>query len=272
MYLSISSYSWLPSSFLNKLSLLHNYGIEALEIFCSKRHLNITDPEEVQRAGMAIRELGFRKVSMHAPSSVGDLSNPQEKNREETLLSCQKALDAALLMGATLITFHPTSIDSEIEQAEERWVALQETLRDLSGYAEDRDVKIAIENFPISYFGGNTRDLYQRIAEIDLPNIGMCLDIGRAHVSGDLPAVLKEFGEKIFSVHASDNRGHADEHLIPGEGIVPWEEILDGLRQLDFRGPFVVEVRQERTTEDIIESVLNFADQMGLSGIGQLSH
>jgi len=271
MYLSISSYTWLPSSFLGKLSLLQEYGIESVEIFCTKRHLDIGDPEEIQKAGMAIRELGFRRISMHAPSGVGDLSSPDEQVREETVFACQKALDAALLMGSSLITFHPSSIESEKHQTEERWNSLWETLRDISGYAEDRDVRIAIENFPSAYFGGDAINLYRSLTDLDLPNVGMCLDIGRAFVGGNLHVLLEEFGEKIFSIHANDNRGHADEHFIPGEGDVPWDDVFHHLRQYDYRGPFVVEVRDERPTVEILQNIIDFTERMGLSGVGQLS-
>lgn len=271
MYLSISSYTWMPSSFLAKLPLLQEFGIEAVEIFCTPRHLNITDPEQVQRAGMTIRDLGFRAVSMHAPSSVGDLSSPDELQREETLIACQKVLDAAMLMGANLVTFHPSSIEGEMSQSEERYLALQETLRDLSGYAEDRDLKIAIENFPCPFFGCEPLELYKCIRNLDLPNVGMCLDIGHAFVGKYLPNILTELGDKVFSVHASDNRGRVDEHLSPGQGSIPWEQIINGLRQMDFKGPFVVEVRDGKKVEQILQDILLFAEQHGLSGVGQLS-
>ena len=90
MYLSLSSYTWMPSSFLAKLSLLQDYGIDAVEIF-AHRHLNITDPEEVQgRNGDS--GPGLFAVSMHAPSAVGDLSSTDELQREETIMNCQKHL------------------------------------------------------------------------------------------------------------------------------------------------------------------------------------
>lgn len=272
MYLSISSYSWLPSSFLGKLRQVHEQGIEGVEIFATPRHLDINNPEEIQQAGIMIRDLGFRYVTMHAPSSVGDLSSPDEPSRAETILACQRTLDAAMLIGASLVTFHPSSIEGEMSQAKERWISLQESLRDLSGYGEDRDLNVAIENFPKPLFGCDPRELYRQIAALGLPNVGMCLDIGHAFVGGFLPAVLSEFGEKVFSVHASDNRGRVDEHMTPGQGVVPWEEIITGLRQLDFRGPFVVEVRDGRRFELILNDIIGFADKMGLSGVGQLSH
>ncbi len=272
MYLSISSFSWLPSTFLGKLSLLQDYGIESVEIYAAKRHLNISDPEVVQQAGMAIRNLRFRGVSLHAPSQVGDLSNPDESEREETILACQKALDSAMLLGASILTFHPSSIEGDKSQGHERWESLCETLRDLSGYAEDRDVRIAIENLPSPLFGSNPLEMYERISSLNLSHVGMCLDIGHAYAGGHLPSVLSHFGEKIFSVHASDNRGRVDDHLSPGRGHIPWEDIITGLRQMEFRGPFVIEVQDGRRIEEILEDAIDFADRMGLQGVGQLSH
>lgn len=271
MYLSISSYTWMPSSFLAKLPLVQEFGIEAIELFCTPRHLNIADPEQVQRAGMTIRDLGFRAVSMHAPSSVGDLSSPDELQREETLLACQKTLDAAMLMGATQVTFHPSSIEGEMSQASERYTSLMETLRDLSGYGEDRDIRICIENFPCPFFGCDPLELHQQIQSLDLPNVGMCLDIGHAFVGNYLPSALTSLGEKVYSVHASDNRGRVDEHMPPGQGVIPWEQIINGLRQMDYKGPFVIEVRDGKRIEQTLHDVVNFAEQHGLSGVGQLS-
>lgn len=269
---SISSYTWLPLSFLSKLRVIHEHGFEGVEIFATPRHLDINNPEEVQEAGMSIRDLGFQHVTMHAPSSLGDLSVPDETLRDETVLACQRVLDAAMLMGANTVTYHPSSIEEEPSETQQRWHALAETLRDISGYAEDRDLKIAIENFPQPLFGSNPVELYERIDQLNLPNVGMCLDIGHAFVGGFLPGSLSQYGERIFSVHASDNRGHVDEHMTPGQGCVPWEDILNGLRQIDFRGPFVIEVRDGRRLNYILEDVIEFCDHLGLSEIGQLSH
>ncbi len=272
MYLSVSSYSWMPSSFLSKLNLIHDAGIESIEIFCSPRHLDITNPEQVQQAGMRIRDLGFRNVTMHAPVVVGDLSNPDEASREETVLNCQKTLDAAMLMGAHVVTFHPSSIEGEMSQAQERYSSLSETLRDLSGYAEDREIQIAIENLPDPFFGSQPKELAETIKSLRLPNVGVCLDIGHAFVGKQLPEVLPNLGDYIYSVHASDNRGRVDEHLTPGHGIVPWDVIISGLRDNNYQGPFIIEIRDNRAMEQWLDDIVNFADQFGLSGVGQLSH
>lgn len=272
MNLSISSYTWLPGSFTSQLDVLQSHGIEAVEIFCTPRHLDIHDPEKVQSAGLALRDLGFRQISMHAPSAIGDLSAPDENEREETVLACQRALDAAMLMGARQITFHPSSIEGDVSQSEDRWPALYETLREISGYAEDRDIRIAVENFPAPFFGSNPTELYDNLTDLGIPNVGMCLDIGHAFVGGHLPGALENFGDKIFSVHASDNRGTVDEHLPPGQGNVPWETIFQGLHQFGYNGPFVVEVRDGRRFKEILRDIIDFSEQTGLFSFGQLSH
>ncbi len=272
MHLSISSYTWLPSTFMSKLRDIHEHGFEGVEIFATPRHLDINNPEEIQEAGILLRNLKFRGVTMHAPSSLGDLSIPYETERDETVVACQRVLDAAMLMGATIVTFHPSSIEEGLFEAQERWDALAHTLRDLSGYAEDRDIKIAIENFPYPLFGSDPIELYERLDKLDIPNVGMCLDIGHAFVGGYLPKAISRFGDKIFSVHASDNRGNVDEHMTPGHGAAPWEEIITELKQIDFNGPIIIEVRDGRRFERILEDVVEFVDRMGLARIGQLSH
>jgi sugar phosphate isomerase/epimerase len=44
-------------------------------------------------------------------------------------------------------------------------------------------------------------------------------------------------------VHASDNRGEKDEHLVPGKGTIPWNGVATALREIGFDGPFTVELR-----------------------------
>jgi sugar phosphate isomerase/epimerase len=44
-------------------------------------------------------------------------------------------------------------------------------------------------------------------------------------------------------VHASDNRGEKDEHLVPGKGEIPWDGVTTALREAGFGGPFTVELR-----------------------------
>jgi len=272
MHLSISSYTWLPASFLGKLDLLKRFDIDSVEIFVSPRHLDIRDAQQVQNAGMRLRDLGFQTITMHAPSYVGDLSSPIEELRNDTTVNCQKVLDAAMLLGAQLVTFHPASIDGEAREADWRWPSLHESLRELSGYAEDRNLNLAVENLPEPFFGNDPKELYDEIANLDLPNVGLCLDIGHAFVGKKIPDVIDLLGHKIFSVQASDNRGSVDEHLPPGHGFVPWDDVLSKLRGLGLHVPFIIEVRDNRKTEIILEDIVEFAAQKGISGVGQLSH
>jgi sugar phosphate isomerase/epimerase len=51
-------------------------------------------------------------------------------------------------------------------------------------------------------------------------------------------------------VHASDNRGEKDEHLVPGKGAIPWNSVTKALRETGFDGPFTVELRDDTRGEN----------------------
>ena len=48
--------------------------------------------------------------------------------------------------------------------------------------------------------------------------------------------------DKIFCVHLHDNHGEKDEHLIPFEGTIDWEWLMDKLISCDYKGPITMEL------------------------------
>ncbi|MBN2552486.1 MAG: sugar phosphate isomerase/epimerase, partial [Spirochaetales bacterium] len=43
--------------------------------------------------------------------------------------------------------------------------------------------------------------------------------------------------------HISDNHGIKDDHAVPGRGNIDWPPVASILKQIDFDGPFVLELR-----------------------------
>jgi sugar phosphate isomerase/epimerase len=73
--------------------------------------------------------------------------------------------------------------------------------------------------------------------------VGVCLDLGHAHIEENALSAVREAGPRLIHVHASDNRGEKDEHLVPGKGAIPWDDVAKALRKTGFDGPFTVEIR-----------------------------
>ena len=58
---------------------------------------------------------------------------------------------------------------------------------------------------------------------------------------------VKEFddivalGHHLRALHFNDNRGHGDEHIMPYLGTMSVDEVMCGLRDIDYRGDFTFE-------------------------------
>ena len=52
----------------------------------------------------------------------------------------------------------------------------------------------------------------------------------------DYREAILSMGKRLWGVHACENdRG------VPGGGLIPWSQIADGLRQISFTGPVLLE-------------------------------
>jgi len=271
MYLSISSYLWLEDSFLEHLGAVSRAGFDSLEIFAAERHLDLNDPNAVQEAGLALRRYRMRRITLHAPNTGMDLSSPNPALRTKSLRLSLRALDAAALLGASLVTFHPSGVDGEARDAPRRWPALLASLRELAQYAADRDLSIGVENHPRPLFADDPIELGARLEGLGVRKVGITLDLGHAYVNGQLPGCIRYLAGSVRAVQASDTSGRPDDHLLPGRGAVPWEEVFAALSETGFTGPVVVEIKDERPLTVVLEDLTRFGERTGLCGIGQFS-
>jgi len=65
-----------------------------------------------------------------------------------------------------------------------------------------------------------------------LDNIGVCLDLGHAHMTVGVQEAITTLGKRIAEVHVHDNHGFRDEHLWPGDGTIDWPATSAALRGL----------------------------------------
>ena len=204
-------------------------------------------------AALATTKLG---VAVHAPGSLR-AGSPATDRAFEGLIAY--AADA----GAELIVYHARNLP-DAEASEDAILAETRSLARLACRAERLGVKIALENlapvFPgpegLSHTPMVLRTLVRRLSS---PAVGLCLDLGHAHVVADLRhADVAELALPVldavllFHVHANlgARRGgptsgsldplRLDLHLPPGRGTVPWDRLAPHL--LSHPAPLVLEV------------------------------
>jgi len=74
--------------------------------------------------------------------------------------------------------------------------------------------------------------------------LSVCVDVNHSNLQESLPDVVHTVRERLVSLHISDNDGHAEKHWLPGQGVIDYPSLFEGLESVGFGGFFVLEVGQ----------------------------
>lgn len=167
-----------------------------------------------------------------------------------------RAKSAAELLGAETVVVHPPF----------RWQ--REYSRDfvlgLKRMGQETDVRFAVENmYP---WRARSREVAAYspgwdVRHEDYP--ATTLDLSHTAVSGSDPVkIAQDLGDRLQHVHLADGSGSAkDEHLIPGRGNQPADQLLELLARRQYSGTVVVEVSTRKASsraereEDLAEAL-----------------
>jgi sugar phosphate isomerase/epimerase len=88
------------------------------------------------------------------------------------------------------------------------------------------------------------------LASIGYRSVGILVDTGHCicYLRQDPAQVIREIGNRLWSLHIHDNHGSRDEHLIPGEGVIEWKGVLKALKDIGYRGVFMMECYNSHST------------------------
>lgn len=101
--------------------------------------------------------------------------------------------------------------------------------------AEELNIKIAFENTKIWGY------LEYVFDNIQSNNIGVCLDSGHLHCHFDNKYSWDRFKNKIYALHLHDNDKSKDQHLLPFDGTINWQTLLNNIKQANYAGPLTLE-------------------------------
>ena len=86
-------------------------------------------------------------------------------------------------------------------------------------------------------------ELAQALEEVDSPCLlGMCDVVAPAAAGEPVENYLDLLGKKLAHLHLVDSDGHSDDHLIPGDGILPLPELLRELAERGYQGKATIEL------------------------------
>lgn len=258
------------------LRLAAETGYDCVEVMCwppgkaERRYAGVThldvlslDADGIKRVQDLTAKTG---VSI---SSLGFYPNPLDPDpavSEAAVAHIKKVIDASATLGVgTLTTFIGRNPRQTVD---ENWPRFLEVWRPIIRFAEDRGVRVGIENCPMLFSadewpGGKNLAIspavWRRMFE-DIPSPNFGLNYDPSHLiwmQMDYLAPIREFRDRLVHVHAKDariDRHHLDDHgvlafpklwhtpKIPGLGDVNWGAYFATLTDVGYDGPVCVEV------------------------------
>ncbi len=226
------------------LQMIRRAGFRAVEVFAAPGHFAWEDGALVRRTARALGSLRLEVCSLHAPWAPGmDIASLDAAVRRRSLAAVEQAVDALLELGGNVLILHPGEAPGGVERREEQLQLSEEGIARVADYCRPRQVRVALENPPPDELAGDSASLmrlYARFARD--PVVQACFDTGHAHLAPGGVGAVRDLPKELLVVHLSDNRGHGDDHLPPGEGTIPWEELTSALAQRRFAGSLVLEL------------------------------
>lgn len=237
---------------------LEDMGFTGWEIVNEgKQRLN----EDTMRVVREIAESTMLELSVHISFSDLNLASVNEPIWRESLRQMLLCVDRAAEF-TKILTLHPGYLSPLGGQMVDlAWNRNIEGITRISDRAEEYGMRVGLENMvnmPF-IFGRTPSELTGMVDTVGRDNLGVTLDMGHANTNG-LVSQFLEITDYVVHVHLHDNNGKRDEHLVLGQGTVPWGEVFEALR--DYRGRLVIEAR---SLEEGKES-LKYAQKLIIDG------
>jgi len=241
---------------------LASHGVNCIEIRNTANHLPAQEnPQALRTMRRALRASGLRLHSIHLPGDVinGLSSLSAETRRSAVGEATQLGRVLAELDGRMLISHAGGPVEDE-DTRPACVEAARESLAELAGTCRPLGVKLAVENALPGRprLGIELGELLEITEGIAPATVGFCLDTSHANLSSsDSVAFLRALGNRLISLHLSDNDGKTDLHAPPFTGTVDWQAFMTELGRLDYQGVLMFEVRGSRPLPDILEELRN---------------
>jgi sugar phosphate isomerase/epimerase len=228
---------------------------EGIEIFAARQHFDYTSREHIQELAEWFGSSAVVPFSMHAPlfadremgrggEPAVNLLHPEKSRRIDSMDEIKRALEAAERIPFRHLVLH-LGEQSTMWSPQDMEYALT-ALEHLGAFARPLGVGLLVENLVSEMTTPEHLVLILESGHLD--NVGVCLDLGHAHITVGVEQAIGTLGKRIVSVHAHDNHGLKDEHLWPGDGGIQWEPAIEALKAQPAPPAVVLEIAKTLDT------------------------
>ena len=206
--------------------------------------LESLDDLDYQRGAAITKAHGLGVSCCVAMGPDRDLIHPDPAIRASGMAYVRGAIEATAALGGTNLVGPLYSAVGRTWQmtADERardTDVLVENLGQLAAYAADHGVRLGVE--PLNRFETSFINLASQVVEVvdrvGSPACGIMLDTFHMNIEEkSLGDAIRAAGPRLIHLHACENDRGA-----PGSGNVTWDQVKQGLQDIGYDGPVVIE-------------------------------
>jgi len=235
------------------------HGFECVEVYATRTHFDYHNPAAVADLQQWLADAGLQLGSIHAPTAdsyIGgrwsgalSLASVDAETRAYTVSECEHALHIARRIPVAVFVAHLGVPRTQRMLHGDSRVGARRSVEELVRVAEPLGVQIALEVIPneLSRAGSIVHFI-----EEDFDGVGICLDVGHAHIDGDVIDAIETVSEYLIATHLHDNAGRSDDHLLPFQGTIDWAGALLAVQKIGYDGPFMLEIVPKGSTTDTL--------------------
>jgi sugar phosphate isomerase/epimerase len=243
-----STGAWIGDDIGLALDAIEQAHLNAIEVGTPPGHFDPWNIDALRALSARLSGAGIVPVSIHAPfGGLLDLSDPNPHHRHAALGGIVASASALRDLGGRVVVVHTTDVPRNGEDIARRLADCASALRVLVRSCHHMGMTVAIEN-PLPHLIGGHPDEFEWI----LKNVGdtarVCLDTSHATLGGHWQRLFELTGERVVHVHANDHHGDRDEHLAPGDGVVPWTTIGADLCRVGYSGWLILELNRDNSS------------------------
>jgi sugar phosphate isomerase/epimerase len=239
-----------------------SYGFDSIELFATRTHFDYHDEAAVAELANWLEDTGLALHSVHAPITLslsdgvwGPALSNASKDPDARRVAVREA-QAALAIGWRIrfpfLILHlgvPTNLskpgDNDLDAA-------RRSLEELHEMAAPLGVRLAVEVIPNDL--SSAANLVTLIEDdLELPDLGVCLDYGHAHLMGDLVDAIETVSGHLVATHVHDNEGKTDAHLVPFDGGIDWAAAMMATQKVGYDGTLLLELANIENPRSVLE-------------------
>ncbi|MEM2211922.1 MAG: sugar phosphate isomerase/epimerase family protein [Candidatus Nezhaarchaeales archaeon] len=255
----------LPCSTINDdvLRIIRGKGFEGVELLIGEDEGGLSD---LMFTTVKIKAQGLN-ILLHAPFLTINIASLNRAIRRKSINRILRLLEAAGLMGCSIITIHPgcaipmPRLLPFLLRGFERSLIIG-SLKEVARKAEEVGVDIGIENMPTLKLWDldcytpcdNPEDLISLISNVNSPRLKVTLDVGHAATTGGVSLFVEKLADYIVNVHLGYK--HTPKYFERKDNSISYfKESLKSLRRAGYKGMLIIEVNDLNEAFKLKESI-----------------